>query len=313
MTIQAHLQEFAGKPVVDWDAESGIQDPQETLPRISLDYDEYEQDKSWLDKFAIFLEDPNAAQMTGLVVGSWDFESSEDSSGIVEALVVARDRLPNLTAIFLGDILSEENEISWIRQSDVSPLFDAYPALEYFGVRGGEGLSLGALRHDRLRSLIIQTGGLDGAIVRAVAGAHLPHLEHLELWLGTEDYGGSVTVEDLQPILAGDVFPKLHYLGLRDSQIADEVAQALATAPIVERIRVLDLSMGALGDDGAHALMENPAVAKLEKLDIHYHFCSDEIIEKLRSSLPGVEVDASDPQKPHEWNGHSDRYVAVSE
>ena len=313
MTIQAHLQEFAGKPVVNWEEEYILADPQTTLPRISLDYDEYDQDKKWLDKFAMFLEDPNVAQMTGLVVGAWDFENNDDSSGIVEALVVARDRLPNLTAIFLGDITVEENEISWIRQSDVSALFDAYPALEYFGVRGGEGLSLGALRHERLKSLTIQTGGMDGAVVRAVAGAHLPQLEHLELWLGTEDYGGSVTIADLQPILAGGVFPKLRYLGLRNSQIADEIAQALTAAPIVERIRVLDLSMGALGDDGARALMESPAAAKLEKLDIHYHFCSDEMIEKLRNALPGVEIDASDPQKPHDWNGHSDRYIAVSE
>jgi hypothetical protein len=31
--------------------------------------------------------------------------------------------------------------------------------------------------------------------------------------LGTDDYGGDATVEDLAPILAGNLFPKLTYLG----------------------------------------------------------------------------------------------------
>lgn len=311
MAIQEHLQEFAGKPVANWEPGSDFQNPGGTLARISLDYDEYDQKQKWLDKFAAFLEDPNASQSTGLVVGPWDFESSEDSSAIVEALVTARDRLPNLTAIFLGDILSEENEISWIRQSDVSPLLDAYPALEYFGVRGGDGLSVGALRHERLKTLIIQTGGLNADIVRAIGKSHLPQLEHLELWLGDSGYGATTTVEDLTPILSGQLFASLRYLGLRNSEIADEITRAVATAPIVERIKTLDLSLGTLSDEGAQALLESPAVAKLEKLDIHYHFCSDEMVEKLQQ-LP-IEVDASDSQQPYQYDGESQRYVAVSE
>jgi hypothetical protein len=162
--------------------------------------------------------------------------------------------MPALRALFLGDIIVEENEISWIVQSDVSPLLDAFPALEELRVRGGQGLTLGAPRHARLRSLAIETGGLDAGLVRSLAAADLPELEHLELWLGTTDYGGTVTVADLEPILSGRLFPKLRYLGLRDSEIADEVAAALASAPILERVRVLDLSLGTLGDAGAAAV-----------------------------------------------------------
>ena len=178
MTIGEHATHFAGKPVVDWEPESGIQDPAGTNFRVSLSWDEAQEGQHWTDKFAAFLDDPAAGQVTGIVVGAGDwlvtFQRGGNSGPVVEALVAARDRLPNLQAIFLGDITFDECEISWIQQTDVSPLFDAYPALEHFCVRGADGLTLGALRHDRLKSLIIQSGGLPAAIVREVTAAQLP-------------------------------------------------------------------------------------------------------------------------------------------
>ncbi len=178
MTIEEHVTHFAGKPVVDWDPEAGIQDPAGTIYRVSLSYDEADEGHRWTDKFAAFLDDPAANQITGIVVGTWiSLRAPEDDSGqVVEALVAARDRLPNLQAIFLVDITYEENEISWINQSDVSPLFDAYPVLEHFRVRGSQGLTLGALQHERLKSLIIQSGGLPVTFVREVIAAQLPEL-----------------------------------------------------------------------------------------------------------------------------------------
>ncbi len=46
---------------------------------------------------------------------------------------------------------------------------------------------------DSLVALTIESGGLPAAVVREVASAHLPALEHLELWLGEENYGGDAT------------------------------------------------------------------------------------------------------------------------
>jgi hypothetical protein len=214
-------------------------------------------------------------------------------------------------SLFLGDIIAEEAEISWIQQTDISPLFDAFPALEYLTVRGGNGLRLGSLRHDRLISLVVQSGGLPVEVVREVCSAQLPNLEHLELWLGSDNYGGNATVEDLGPILSGQLFPKLQSLGLRDSEIADEIATAVASAPVLERIRVLDLSLGTLGDAGAVALLSSPAVAKLEKLDIHHHYCSEDIVARLQAL--GITVDASEPQQEDAYDGETYRYAAVTE
>ncbi|NKB18732.1 MAG: hypothetical protein HC770_13150 [Pseudanabaena sp. CRU_2_10] len=141
--------------------------------------------------------------------------------------------------------------------------------------------------------------------------AQLPELEHLELWLGIEDYGSDTTVDDLQPILTDRLFPKLRYLGLRDSEIADRIAIALADAPVLEQIKVLDLSLGTLRDVGAEALLNNPAIAQLEKLDIHHHYVSDELVTRLEEL--GIELDASDRQEEEEYGDESYFYVAVSE
>jgi hypothetical protein len=309
MTIATHTERFAGRPITDYDPGQGIQSPERVIYRLRLSYEDDDAGKTLTDLLASFLGDPAAAQVTGLVIGAWDFQNALSSAPIVEALVAARDYLPNLKALFLGDITFEECEISWIQQSDVSPLFQAYPQLEHFRVRGNEGLSLGKLQHDHLQSLMIESGGLSAAVVRQVAAARLPELEHLELWLGTPDYGGDATVDDLKPILAGHLFPKLRYLGLRDSELADEVAAAVAQAPVLGRLKELDLSLGILSDQGAAALLASPAVARLEKLDIHHHYVTKGMVKKLQGL--GITVDASEPQKPEGW--YKDRYVAVSE
>ncbi len=308
MSIEEHAEEFAGQPVREYDPEVGIDDPSGSAYRLSVEYDDGD---TFMVKLAQFLEDPGAREVRGIVIGYWQGDDSSLSSGpIVEALVAARESLPNLRALLLGDIISEENEISWIQQSDVTPLFDAFPELEHFQVRGGMGLGIGTLRHENLRSLVVETGGLDGEVVRGIAASDLPRLEHLELWLGTEGYGGSVTIDDLQPILL-DRFPVLTRLGLRDSEIADEVAKAVASAPVTTRLEVLDLSLGNLSDEGALALAASPAVAGLKTLDIHYHYVSDEALARLNGL--GIEVEASERQQPDEYNGEINRYIAVSE
>ena len=62
------------------------------------------------------------------------------SQRFVEALIDARDRLTNLRALFLGDIISEECLISWIKHSDLTGLLAAFPKLEHFRVRGGDAI-----------------------------------------------------------------------------------------------------------------------------------------------------------------------------
>ena len=311
MSVGSHAEEFAGLPVREFDVEAGIEDAAGVAYRLFVDYD---SETPFDEVLARFLEDPATDRVRALIIGSWQADDAGvGSEAIVEALVAGRDRLPALEALFLGDIISEENEISWIVQSDVTPLFDAFPGLREFRVRGGGGLEFGQVRHDRLETLIVETGGLDGAVVRGIAGSTLPALRHLELWLGTENYGASVTPDELNLLLAATGLPALRTLGLRNSDLADSVAEVVATSrsTLLDRIEVLDLSYGNLSDAGADLLAGCPAVARLKKLDIHHHYVSPEAVARLEAL--GIEVDADDRREADEYMGEVNRYNAVSE
>ncbi|HMA37220.1 MAG TPA: STM4015 family protein [Chloroflexia bacterium] len=313
MEVYEHSTRFAGYRVVEWRPGHPLAQAETTAYRIGQAWDE-KHALPWPAKLDAFLADPASRQVPALVVGPW-WDLDEGTAGTVElvvsALVAAQARLPSLTALFLGDVVSEENEISWIEQGDLSPLLTAYPQLKQLCVRGGNGLHFGPVQHAQLTTLIVQAGGLSPEVVQDVVGADLPALEHLELWLGTPDYGGDATVADLQPLLAGSRFPRLRYLGLRDSEIADEIATALAGAPILERLQVLDLSLGTLGDLGAEALLASPAIRRLTRLDLHHHYCSEAMMARLQA-LP-IAVDTSDRQAVEDGDDESARFVAVGE
>lgn len=224
-----------------------------------------------------------------------------------EGLVANAHRLPRLRSVFLGSISLEGYEISWIRQTDVTPLLEAFPRLERLDLRGSDGLALRPVRHEHLRVLRFECGGLPGAVVRGVGACDLPALEHLELWLGVEDYGGDATVADLEPILSGDRLPALRRLGLRDSPAQDEIAAAVAAAPVVARLEELSLAMGELTDAGAESLLTGQPLTHLRRLDLHHHYLGEPVMERIAAALPDVDVDLSDRQPLYE------RYVAVSE
>jgi hypothetical protein len=304
MGIYGHVETFQGKPVIDYEKDTIIADSLSTVYRLSVEYD---SKHTILDLLTQLSADPNAGKITELIIGMWDYDTS--SQGVVDCLIENRQKLSGLKALFLGDITGDENEVSWIQQSNLSLLLSAYDDLEHLQVRGNEGLQLGELKLDRLKTLIIETGGLNPDIVKEICQAKLPQLEHLELWLGDPNYGGDTKVEDLAPILAGDLFPKLSYLGLKDSVIADQVAIAVSNAPVMQKIKVLDLSLGNLGDVGATALLASPFINQLEKLDLNYHYISPELMSKLEEL--SIEVDISDEQDSEE--DEDCRYISVSE
>ena len=310
--LYEHPYELFDKPVIEWRPGVPLDDPFGTAYRIALEYDEAEAGETWEGRLNQFLALPVSSSVTSMVVGVWgDTSPLGDSSSVVKTLSQVSDKLPALTSLFIGDIIGEEFEISWIEQSDMAPLFVAYPELEHFRVRGGTGLRFGPLNHTRLRSLVVESGGLDVSVVRDITSSSLPELEHLELWLGDENYGANAEIVDLAPILNGKLFPKLTYLGLRDSVLSDAIAAAVAHSPLLEHLRVLDLSLGTLSDNGAAALLASTGIRNLEFLDLHHHYCSDEMVSKLAGL--GIKVDTSDEKEPDVYDGESTRYVAVGE
>jgi hypothetical protein len=174
-------------------------------------------------------------------------------------------------------------------------------------IRGAQQLSLQPVTHKALRALTIETGGLPAEVVEALSACSLPALQHLELWLGDDNYGFSGDVDLYRRLLGTLTVPPLRYLGLRDAQIADALAQWLAGEEAVGRLHTLDLSLGTLGDAGAQALLDSPHVRSLHRLNLSHHYISSSLQEKLKA-LP-LDVVLDDPQQEDD----GERYVAVGE
>jgi len=309
--ISEHVTDWLGFPVKLFNSElseEAVEDYTNTIYRLALDWD---SEVDFPTLFSRFIANPNSRKTPAIIIGQFHQDDPTGGSAeVVQLLVSAQAQLPNLRGIFLGDLISEENEISWIVQTDVSPLLLAYPSLEHLRLRGTGELSLGGrLVHEKLKSLTIETGGLPPALIQEVFSSKFPALESLELWLGTPSYGGEVAVADLQPLLSGSLFPALKHLGLRDSEIVNEIAEALSSAQILSRLDSLDLSLGTLSDEGGKALLENPALKRLKRLDLHRHYLSKQLMTVLKREFPGVNVE--EPQGSD--TSADDRYVAVGE
>ncbi|GGL25157.1 STM4015 family protein [Planomonospora parontospora] len=300
---------YAGLPIAHAPEQDGGELPAADRVAWRIAVETYDPEETFEERFARFLAKVDTTQVKAMIIGGWADAYDDDSSAVVRLLTGNAARFPALRSLFLGAMHSEECEISWIQQSDVTPLLEAFPLLERLEVRGGSGLELRPVRHGALRILRFETGGLPAGVVRAVGACEFPALEHLELWLGVSHYGGDATVADLEGILSGDRLPALRHLGLQDSEIQDEVAAAVASAPVVARLESLAQSMGVLTDTGAEALLTGQPLTHLKRLDLHHHFLSDAMAERIRKALPEVEIDLTEREDPDdEW-----RYVAVGE
>ncbi|WP_050064219.1 STM4015 family protein [Rhodococcus sp. RD6.2] len=317
-TVISELQnEFHELPVVEFPTDDATPTPATKGPvawRISADT--YDAEIEWPEAFAKFRAAVDPASVTAIVVGTWSEPYENSSAGVVDALVAAADEFPALRALFVGDMTVEDCEISWIVQSDLTALLTAFPRLERLGVRGGTQLALSPVRHENLRILVIESGGLPADLVRAVAASDFPALTDLELWLGTEEYGGDSSVDDLAPILSGEKFPKLTRLALANCDYQDAIAAAVATAAILPRLRALDLSKGVLTDAGAEALLAGRSLTHLESLDLHHNYLSSGMRERLQAALaPSVahlDLDLGDANED-DYDGTIYRSVAVGE
>ncbi|MEV5572880.1 STM4015 family protein [Spirillospora sp. NPDC052269] len=303
MTVIEHLEEYAGLPVHEFEASAErLPDPETVAWRIGEG-----RQGTWRDALIALLDSVDAGRIEAIVVGRYGNGDSDDHPGKVLAEVA--DRLPALRSLFLGEMTMEESEISWIVHGDITPLLKAFPKLERLDVRGSDSLVFEPFASESLRTLRFESGGLPVGIVRAVIASDLPNLEHLDLWLGEEEYGGDVRGDDLIGLLSGERLPALRHLGLENSEIQDEIAAEVAEAPVVVRLESLSLAMGVLTDAGGEALLFGQTLTHLKSLDLHRTFLSDEMAASFRRRLPGVEINLDD-RKDAEAHG---LYVAVSE
>lgn len=290
-----HATEFGGFKVVEFENARNWRGPLNAY-RVHAEF----EDTDFFDKLEALASSPGARELAALVVGAWDGScEGTASTALVEWLVKNASRLPQLRALFLGDIVYEECELSWIKQTDMGPLLAAFPQLESLRVRGSDGLAFSRVNHAALRSLIVESGGLPRDVLRQIFQCELPNLEHFEVLLGDPGYGWDGDVEDLQPLLSGRLYPRLRRLGLKDSEIEDDIAAAVVNSPLVKRIEMLDLSQGNLTARGARSLLSLPNDGTLKRVDISFHYVPNDVVEELRAGLP-CELIADDPQDPND-------------
>jgi len=307
-----HAGTFLFRGVVPFDPEKGLSQAGRGKAYAVRLEDPYDTDVAeFVELLKTLIADDDASKLKALVLGCWGSPMNANDQAIYDTLLAAKHELTSLNALFIADAVMEESECSWIELGNWASVL-GLPTLEHLRVRGN-GTPRAPLLSPTLRSLCLQTGGLPRETARAVASASFPNLEHLELWLGTDDYGGNTTPEDLAPIFSGKLFPRLRYLGLRNAREADAFAQAVATAPILEQIEVLDLSLGAIGNAGAEALLASPAVAKLKRLDLHLNYMDDATRKKVKALRIDVDVSAGDAEEEDWGDGDMYRYIALTE
>lgn len=211
--------------------------------------------------------------------------------------------LQALTRLALGDFLYPDKRglaagepvregDSWTSHlGDVTPLFTRLPALRELVLCGDElHLDPSGLGASGLRTLALRTTALAPQVVAALGMAQLPQLEQLELWLGDYAYQHDGSVADVVPLLSGAGLPALRRLRVQ-SDLADELIEALSESPLLRRLRVLDLYCSTLSDAGARILIERRAAfAHLEQIDLTNNALTREVGRELHAALPRAHV-----------------------
>lgn len=301
-----HLDQWFGLPVEEATAKTAF-DFARKIYRFCYSYDD-EADPTPL--FEKFLTSPGVEKTVAIVCGL-PGESDTSFDDFLDLLERHHGHLPALRGLFIGDILQEENEMSWINQGDVSRMLRCFPQLVELRARGQTDLAFSFVQHPNLTKLVIETGGMPKRVLHGIAASEFPALTHLELWLGTDDYGWDGKMEDILPLLNPALFPKLKHLALGNSDLQNEIAAAVADAPILNQLETLDLSLGVMTDAGAAPLLNSPRVRKLKKLNLHRNYLSASTAAAFKSL--GIEVDVEGQEKPDTYDNEPHYYVAVGE
>lgn len=269
----------------------------------SYDYEEYEDgSKSASTMGADIIADPELPSLTELVIGCWGDAWDESCQPVIDALISHADRFSQIEKLFIGDMGYEECEVSWIMQGDYSRLWGAWPNLKELTIKGSTELKLGEIRHEKLETLEIICGGLPKDVIQSIQAAHLPSLKKLLLYIGVEYYGFDGDIDTIRELLAQADFPSLEYLGIVDSEVQDDLTAVVLESKFMEQIHSLNLSCGTLTDKGGQLLLEKlPDFPNIQFLDLHYHYLSNEMMEKLQK-LP-IKVDVTDQNEPESYQG----------
>lgn len=278
----------------------------------SYDYDEYEAGKCSKTMVGDILADPELSGLEEIIIGSWGDPWEGSAQDILDAMVEHKENFSHIKSLFVGDMDFEECEVSWIIQGNYEHLLEAMPQLERLVIKGSTDLELGKVQLEHLESLEIICGGLPVEVIQSIRDAELPALKSLRLYIGIDNYGFSGSIDDIKDLLEKSDFPKLESLAICNSEIQNEITEVVLQSKYMKQIRRLELSMGSLTDQGGQKLVDQlPGFPNIQELDVHYHYLSDDMMEKLEN-LP-IEVNVNEQNEPDEWDDEVYYYPMLTE
>lgn len=235
---------------------------------------------------------PTARFIQELWLGPFDHGGADQYQEIVEELLSEpRPMLRQLTIGVADGFLADS---SWSDAGELYRLAELLPALRRLEARVGH-VELSTLDHPHLEELILQIENCSAAHLKAVVSASWPSLQRLDLLLSSFTLESS-DLRQLGPLLAGERVPELRRLGLSVLGFADELAELLAKAPILERLEVLDLSHGGLTDGGAEVIAEHAdRFAHLARLDLSRNMLTEEGAARVANVAPQVDLEDQRP------------------
>jgi uncharacterized protein (TIGR02996 family) len=273
--------------------------------RVRLSHDSY-NDEAWKGSTAKVLEQV-LAHPSGRYIVEFSFMSNGDPNednlqDIIDAL--AKNAPATTRKITFGDNI---DQISWHHTGDLAKLWKAVPGLKILEIETGE-FDVGKLNAPNLERAIFITGGMTKSCGKNIATGTMPKIKHLEIYYGTDDYGGDCSVQEVIPLLGRTDLPKLEYLGIKNSEFANDIAAAVVGSKLVKQLKVLDLSLGTMTDEGAQALAAGKSsLAHLECLDLTRNYLTKDGIKAVKGICAKVITD-----KQEEADGDY-RYVSITE
>ncbi len=261
--------------------------------RYFYDYEDYEDgDKNAATLAEEILSDPDLSSIKTIIVGCWGESYDNSCQAILDMFSQNSEKLSHIETLFIGDMDSEDCEVSWIEQGNYSELLKSLKTLKHLIIKGSNDLSLGELNHPELQSLEIICGGLPKSVILEIANSNLPKLKKLNLYLGIDNYGFDGSIEDIKKLIGNCNLKNLDYLGLGNSEIQDEIVELVLNSDIVSNLKVLDFSNGNLSNKGAQLIIDNvDKLRNLELLDLHYHFITDDFVRKLKGLPININLD----------------------
>ncbi|MCJ8280619.1 MAG: hypothetical protein MJK14_12145 [Rivularia sp. ALOHA_DT_140] len=137
-----------------------------------------------------------------------------------------------------------------------------------------------AIKHESLKTLIIDADGITDKNLASLCNLNLPSLEYLEIWVSRNKLK-EVNIEILEPILSGKYCKNLAYLAIRKSNNTSQLAKAIINSPIMKNLKIIELTDGNMGSGGAMYIVDSPQINNLHTLNLSRNRLQTKMIQKL--------------------------------